>query len=451
MIRRTTKPSLWASTAIISLAFAGGLLSANTARAQMTAPPTGTEYSFNCNSSIRSNYTETYRIVSVQGDNLRVEVDDGTAANWYEKPMHLLTTTLYQKQSLFGKESEMDDLPSDFTSLTALQAGTKVKGWVNEVRRNPTERLPWNYTVSVLGQEALYVPEIGDLSVISVAESRWVDVFSSNLLTYYSPELRFPVYWSYRDSNVAEVECTLASVRGVSVDGIAQGTPLVTPASLVLTARETTGVRRHPSAQAPLIAMMPAAETVNVTGQVVRTGDTWYQVDLGNGMSGFLPADALSEAPASAAQRDVSASASADSTTQTATAPATTTVAPAAPAAAPAAAAGGDQTTRLAKLQQLYDSGLISQEEYQVKREEILGSADDGGIAGQLQDANRRFRAGELTPDNFVQTRSKILAKINPSDMDPKEGLELIQELLAAKLISPTEYTRKRGEMLAAL
>ena len=62
-----------------------------------------------------------------------------------------------------------------------------------------------------------------------------------------------------------------------------------------------------------------------------------------------------------------------------------------------------------------------------------------------------QYLTGELATEEFIQTRAGVLAKINADEMDPKDALALLKELLDAGLISPTEYDRKRGEMLAAL
>lgn len=426
------------------------LLLAASAEAQMSPPPRGAEYAFSCNSSVRSNYTETYRIESVQGTQLRVVVDDGVDRNWYEKPTHLLNTTLFDRQSLFGKQSEFDDLPGAFRKLADLKVGTKVVEWVTERRDDPAEKLSWKYTVSILGTEVFYLPDVGELEVYSISESRWVDRYSAVMLSFYSADLKFPVYWSYRDSNLAEVECTLVALSGLSTQAVRGAGFEVTPSSFGFAPQAETGVRQYPYDQAPMIAILPAAEAVEVTGQTDRAGGSWYRVRLSDDREGYIPAATPGEPARLAAAGSAMAAASPEPAPP---APATRSVETAPSLGAPSGPAAGadDQAARLAELQGLHDSGLITDEEYRIKRSEILGERSGAGIADELRQANRRFRDGELSQQAFIEARSKALAKINTRVMAPREGLVLIQELLEDRLISQSEYSRLRSQMLAAL
>ncbi len=417
------------------------------ALAQSTPPPVGATYSFACNSSIRSNYTETYEVVSVSGDMLRVQVNDGASSNVYEKPVYLLNTTLYERQTLFGRQSEFTKIPSEFRSLAGLGVGTKVKAWATEVRDNPHTRLEWNYSVSVVGQESLFVPDVGDLDVISVAESRWVDLYSANLVSYYSPELKFPVYWTYRDSNVAEVECTLASVSGVE-GFVATRSP--TPSSVAgtsLSVLDTTGVRRFPHSAAPLIAMVPANEPVQILDQIENDGVYWYEIAMAGDVQGFIPESAVTggEGGITRSVVETTSQPAAPATTQQAAIPATTAT------QTQQSTESDDPAARLARLEQLHNSGLISDEEFEMKKREIGGGPAPTGIADRLRDANEKFRNGALSADAFVAKRAEILGIINPGEMAVEDGLVLIDALLSAQLISPTEHRRKRSEMLSAL
>lgn len=129
---------------------------------------------------------------------------------------------------------------------------------------------------------------------------------------------------------------------------------------------------------------------------------------------------------------------------------------PAAPAAAPAPAAGAapaaaDAQARLDQLKDLLRRKLISQEEYEIKERQILGTAPGGGIAAELEAANRLFRERQISQDEFVQRRARALAKIAPDQMAPRDGLILLNQLLQSGLISAAEHKAKRELMLAAL
>ena len=108
---------------------------------------------------------------------------------------------------------------------------------------------------------------------------------------------------------------------------------------------------------------------------------------------------------------------------------------------------------RLARLDDLKARGLLSEAEYREKREQIARSGEPTKLSIEegLQDANSRFRAGQLTSDEFVAVRAKVLARLNPAEIDPGDGLVLLRRLLERKLISQIEYGRKREQMLAAL
>ena len=123
-------------------------------------------------------------------------------------------------------------------------------------------------------------------------------------------------------------------------------------------------------------------------------------------------------------------------------------------AAKPAGRTGRPAVTeqeRLAQLDDLLKSGLITRAEHAAKAVEIRSEQPVGELAQALRTVNRNFRLGKLNPEQFIAARAKILADINPSDMDPKQGLVLLNQLLRDKLISQTEYGRKRQMMIDAI
>lgn len=106
---------------------------------------------------------------------------------------------------------------------------------------------------------------------------------------------------------------------------------------------------------------------------------------------------------------------------------------------------------RLEQAKDLLRRKLISQEEYELKEQQILGTAAGGGIAVELETANRLFRERRIAQDEFLQRRAAALAKITPTEMAPRDGIILLNQLLEAGLISAGEHKAKRELMLAAL
>lgn len=431
------------------------------ASAQMTPPPVGAKYTFECSSSVNANYEEVYSILASDGTTLRVEVDDGVERNWYEKPLYLLNTTIASRQNIRGQESSMFDIPGEFRELQSLVIGGKYSGYLTE--RRPKERLEWNYTVSVLGRESVYNRAFGDLKVITLSEARWVNVFSSNLDVQYAPALSFPLGWEYKDSNGAEVICELAAAEGLSATPVAaaQGTAApaettqiaVIPGPKRMRSVANANIREEPSRKAERIGRLGNGTRISVAGHVDVSGERWYALPLDNGTTGFVFAGALKDAKASSTQ--------APSTQTAAAAPAQKAAAKAKPAPKPAAQTAavakpqapvaGDTNARLKKLDELRSLKLISEAEYQSKRQALLGAGKSPGIAAELRKTNTLFRQGKMNPEEFVQARAGILAKINAQDMDAKQGLVLLNDLINERLISEAEYSRKRAIMLDAL
>ena len=106
------------------------------------------------------------------------------------------------------------------------------------------------------------------------------------------------------------------------------------------------------------------------------------------------------------------------------------------------------KSVRLARLEGIYRDGLLSREEYDRKLAEIKGEKTVGTVAEQLAGINRDFRAGKLTPEEFIQERGKVLQTISPQTMEVKAGLVLLDQLIEKRLISQTEYGRKRQQLI---
>ncbi len=444
-------------TALSALALA--LLPGAPALAAMEAPFVGDEFAFDCALQGGFQYQETYRVAASNGGVVRVDVETGKDSNWYEKPFYLIPTTLASAEKVGGRESRVRRMPDDFAQLRDLEVGTQVNAWVTEDRGTLSD-YSWSYKVAVVGNDIYYNRDFGDLDVTILDEQRYTGTYSSKLVTYYAPRLRFPVYWKYTDSNRGEVECQLmtASLNQPQMAGAGQAAPppaAARPATAgfsvaalpprTLTTLTRSNVRVAPAADAERLTVLPVGTDVRIDGEVAGGAGKWYRITLSTGDVGFIFGSLVGEA-APAPRQAGTATDKPASGRETRTA-AVRTAAPTPRAAAPAVS----KSERLARIEDLYKSGLLTASEYEAKKSELAAERAVGSIAAELTDVNRKFRRNELTPEAFVQARASVLARINPDDMDPKQGLILLNQLLEQKLISQTEYGRKRQLMIDSI
>jgi len=447
-------PIPFSSKVLLGGVIAVSVLLGGAAQAQMARPNVGDTFYFNCNVSGGFQYQETYKVTAARQHMVRVEVDNGESKNWYEKPYYFLPTTLTSREKIGNNLSTMTDVPDDFEGLKNLKVGDSFEGWLYEKR--PNRRLNWSYKVAIVGSDRFYTKKFGDLEVMVVDEQRFANVYSASLLSYYAPRLRFPVYWKYSDSNKSSVECRMddaelapALVAGtddtISRDSAAAQS--ATSPKIEMTTVANVNVRAKPGVSADKVAALPAETRVSVLGSANVSGEMWYQVDLDDGKTGFIYGPLLTTgAPAQ----------------QVASAPAAPPPAAVAPAAAPPPAAAAapelprtraigtaaEKSVRFARLEEVFRSGLLSKDEYEEKLAEIKGEKAVGSVAEQLTGINRNFRAGKLTPEEFIQERAKVLQTISPQTMEVKQGLVLLDQLIEKRLISQTEYGRKRQQMI---
>ncbi len=372
------------------------------AEVRMMPPVVGASYAFDCATLGGESFTESYMVQEVDGDLVSMAVSRGEQSYQYSKPYYLAGTTLNASQTVDGQTSTMS-LPN-MSELAGLEVGKSFAAYVDE--RRPSKSYEWNYTVSVTGTDVLYVPDIGDVEVVVLNEDRWTNLFSSKMVAQYSPQHRFPVSWSYSDSNGRGVECVMRSAEGYG--GGAQLVAATRPAAPPAQAQATP--KQRPQAFQPT----PPPASLQVPPERVQ------------------------------APRQAEPSTQAAARTQVAAAP---------PAGAQRAQGPSSRSTqeRLAKLQELRDLELITAEEFEQRRKEIVGERDDSGIPGQLARVNRLFQQNQLSRDDFVRRRAEILAKIAPDQMSPKKALVLLNTLLDQQLISPNEFAGKRELMLDSL
>lgn len=438
------------------------LLASTPALAAMEAPVVGDEYAFDCSLQGGFQYQETYRIASNTGGVVRVNVETGKDSNWYEKPFYLIPTTLATAEKVGGRESKVRRMPDDFEQLRNLTIGTSVNAWVTEDRGTIND-YSWSYKVAVVGNDVYYNRDFGDLDVTILDEQRYTGTYSSKLVTYYAPRLRFPVYWKYTDSNRGEVECQLVTAslnQQIAGSGRATPQPAAKPATAsyevaalptrTLKTLTRSNVRTAPTANSDRLTVLPVGTDVRIDGEVATSAGKWYRITLSTGNVGFIFGSLVGEAaptpePTRTTTSKPTTGTSTDNTsTRTA---AVGTVAPAPRATAPAVS----KSERLARIEDLYKSGLMTAQEYEAKKAELAAERAVGGIAAELTEVNTKFRRNELTPEAFVKARAKVLERINPNDMDPKKGLILLNQLLEQKLISQTEYGRKRQLMIDSI
>jgi hypothetical protein len=395
-----------AAASLGALALPGPLWSQAPVAAGMQPPAPGSIYSFTCTDQNGKAFNEEYKIVNSDKDSIRVEVQTGARRNTYQKPIYAMATTIVDRETVDGQERTMSG-GSSFAALRSLAPGTNVSTYLTE-RRGGSTRISWNYTVSVLGREVVYHRDFGDLGVVVVNEDRWAELYSSSMQSHFAPQMKFPIYWKYKDSNSAQIECKLASASGVTPVAAAPSAPA--PAASAPAAVPARPQAPPPPAAAPASAPPPP--------QVAAR-----------------PATATPYPPAPAA-----------------VAPTAVAAPPApVPAATPGGAPDAAKQARLNQLQDLLKQGVISKEEYALKEREIRTESPVSNIAAELTEANRLFRERRVTQDEFVQRRARILAKITPGEMQPKDALVLLNQLLEAQLISPSEHKAKRGVMLSAL
>jgi len=366
---------------IAVLASAALVLGVGTAEAQMTAPAAGARYTFECAINEGPAYQEVHTVTASADGQVRIEVSDGVRTNWYVKPLAFVGTTLISAESVGGHERSLEPT-SAFDRLAALEVGDTIVEYVTE--RRGAERLRWKYKVLVVGRETTYLREVGDLPVYAILEGRWTGLYSSEMQSYYSPDLAFAVLWDYGDSNGAKQRCALISAENLAP---------VRVAAAAAPAEAPSEPEPEPEPeQVAAVASEPAAPAEPKAAEPSATAEA--------GGEGALPVTAKE---------------------------------------------------RLAQLDELLKLALITPEEHAVKRQEIFGERAVGGIAAELEAANCDYRRKTLTPEAFVARRAEILAKINATDMDPRQALVLLNQLHEKRLISQTEYARKRKAMLAAL
>ncbi|MCB2101584.1 MAG: SH3 domain-containing protein, partial [Rhodobacterales bacterium] len=284
-------------------------LAAGTAPAlavEMQPPTPGSKYAFDCALATGQQYQETYTILEVNGDQVLVHVDTAGVRNRFEKPYYFLPTTLMKREQVSGVVGKMNSVPSEFNQLKNLEVGKKYSGWLDEFRG--AKRLGWSYKIAVIGSELYYVPGSGDLNVVEVDEQRYTGSYSSELLTYYSPDMRYPVYWKYEDSNEREIECKLASAELKGAAAMAKLPPVpaapaapqpetldLKPAPSEMWASTNANVRARPTTDSARIGGVEANDPVYPQGAVTLGGETWYQVALAGGATGYIHGGLLSE------------------------------------------------------------------------------------------------------------------------------------------------------------
>ncbi len=419
-------------------------LGAQTPAAGSIEPPlVGAQYSFTCTSGDGKSYNEDYRIVASDNNAIKVEVQTAGQRNSYEKPIAAIPTTIVDKETIGGSERNMSGT-GNVSGLKPLSAGTNLTAYVTE-RRGGSTRINWNYKWSILGREVVYNRDFGDLGVVIVNEDRWADLYSSSMQTQYAPQIRFPIAWKYRDSNNASLECKLASAKGTGGEPVVAAAPPPPPPPPAAAPPPRQGARQQqqrPAAQTPAAAPPPAPPPAAAQTAAAAPAPRPAAVSAPAQPPSPYPAPPAAPQPAAAQP-----------------APPPTTVAaltppPAQPAPRPAAAAASADSTkqaRLAQLQELLRQNVITREEYAQKEREIQTESPASNIAAELSEANRLFRDRRVTQDEFVQRRARALAKITPGEMQPKDALVLLNQLLEAQLISPTEHRAKRSLMLSAL
>lgn len=219
-MKRSGVRMAWAitATALASLA----TVASNTAIAAAGQPPAvGTSLEFRCNLPGSGDFTQRYRIDRVSGSDIAVSVTDNRGSHSYSKAYYLGGTTLFSESENNGVEASMSGDLDDFSALSKLQTGWRQTGWIDERRDDSRPDLRWHYTVTVSGRERIFNEALGESEVVVVEEDRWANLYSSQMYSQVSPDLGFPVFWQYTDSNGVELRCELAALSRPDAPAVA--------------------------------------------------------------------------------------------------------------------------------------------------------------------------------------------------------------------------------------
>lgn len=196
-------------------------------------PAAGTNLEFRCNMPGTGDFVQRYRIDRVSGNRIAVTVTDHRGTHSYSKAYFLGGTTLFSESLNDGVEATMSGDLDEFDALSRLQTGWRQTGWIDERRDDNRPDLRWHYTVTVTGREQIFNEAIGESEVVVVEEERWANLYSSSMYSHVSPELGFPVFWQYSDSNNVELRCELAAFSRPNAPSVAARPaqrPAATPA-----------------------------------------------------------------------------------------------------------------------------------------------------------------------------------------------------------------------------
>ena len=150
--------------------------------------------------------TYVFRVVSVDGDTIRLDYTVDGEQRWVEKPIAYLGVNLFtRKERNDGngiRYQRFDD--DDFRGLAQLLPGSTFGGAVNE--RNDQGRRSWIYEIEVGAPRTIDSPLFGDIEVIPVLENRRV-----RHGIYYSEQTSFltangvRVGWTFKDREGTKV------------------------------------------------------------------------------------------------------------------------------------------------------------------------------------------------------------------------------------------------------
>lgn len=228
MKRSGSRASWTAAAAAIAVLVAA---TTGTAAAAAEQPPAvGTSLEFRCNLPGTGDFTQRYRIDRVSGNDIAVSVTDNRGSHSYSKAYYLGGTTLFNESKNNGVEASMSGDLDDFDGLARLQTGWRQTGWVDERRDDNQPDLRWHYTVTVSGRERIFNEALGESEVVVIEEERWANLYSSQMYSQVSPDLGFPVFWQYTDSNGVELRCELAALSRPETPAVANR-PAPSPAA----------------------------------------------------------------------------------------------------------------------------------------------------------------------------------------------------------------------------
>lgn len=205
-----TKIGVWgrlAVPAVLALACA----SAHPAPATAAGPVVGSWADYECTGAYDSAYR--YKVVEVEGETIRFEIDRDGKAGWLVRPLDHFATTLFKARDRGdGKGRRGQKLRGKFDGISDYVTGKTYSGRVDEWHNEG--QWTWKYTITVGKRETVDHPLLGAVEVVTVDESRRVEggSYSSKMKAVHTVSAPHrALSWEYSDEKGTQ-RCEISAV-----------------------------------------------------------------------------------------------------------------------------------------------------------------------------------------------------------------------------------------------